>query len=249
MSCGFLPNRLSFPVLAYSLLGSDIVLPDEIIIDAFTDFVSIYENSIFREALLASKSAEGSFTPHLAESLLNTLSSMGCREMPTPGNIKQLILQVARYELIRKPLGALLSLHCGIPSQYHAFFGTFSVHQLYELYKALNATPGAVIHMIEEPVETSSNQSRVLGYLKMFISNLNHQDLRNFLRFVTGSSVIIDKKISVTFNNLSGLARRPISHTCSCTLELSITYLMYSEFASEFLMVLQSEVAWPMEAV
>ena len=60
----------------------------------------------------------------------------------------------------------------------------------------------------------------MLGYLRTFIGNLNHQDLHNFLRFVTGSSVDIDKKISVTLYSLSGLARRPISYTCSCTLEL-----------------------------
>ena len=78
-----------------------------------------------------------------------------------------------------------------------------------------------------------------------------HQDLCNFLRFVTGSSVVIDKKISVTFDSLwSGTkANHIISHTCSCTLELSVTYLIYPDFAEEFLTVLRSEVAWPMEAV
>ncbi len=89
----------------------------------------------------------------------------------------------------------------------------------------------------------------MLGYLRTFIGNLNHQDLHNFLRFVTGSSVDIDKKISVTLYSLSGLARRPISYTCSCTLELSVTYLTYPDFAEEFLTVLRSKVAWPMEAV
>ena len=89
----------------------------------------------------------------------------------------------------------------------------------------------------------------MLGYLRTFIGNLNHQDLRNFLRFVTGSSVVIDKKISVTLYSLSGLARRPISYTFCCTLELSVTYLTYPDFAEEFLTVLRSKVAWPMEAV
>ena len=95
--------------------------------------------------------------------------------------------------------------------------------------------------IIKESKEMTSGQARVLGYLRTFIGNLNHQDLRNFLRFVTGSSVI-DKKISVTFNSLSGLARRPISHTCSCTLELSVTYITYPDFAEEFLTVLRSDV-------
>ena len=125
-------------------------------------------------------------------------------------------------------------------------FSDLSVGDLRKLYQALNATPGSVIGMIKESNEMTSSQARVLGYLKTFIGNLNHQDLRNFLRFVTGSSVVIDKNISVTFNSLSGLAQRPISHTCSCMLELSVTYLTYPDFAEEFLTVLRSEVAWPM---
>ena len=249
MSSGFLPNRLAFPVLAYSLLGSDVDIPDSIIIDSFIDFVSTYENSIFREALLFSQNNEASFTPQMAESLLNILSAMGCREVPTVHNIRQLVLQVARYELISKPFGSLLSLHRGVPSVYHPFLTGFSVQQLYELYKALNATPGSVISMIVDPVEATTNQLRVLGYLKTFIGNLTQRDLRNFLRFVTGSSVILDKKISISFNSLCGLARRPISHTCGCTLELPATYMTYPTFAEEFLTVLQSEVAWPMEAM
>ena len=90
-------------------------------------------------------------------------------------------------------------MHCfvyrGVPTEYHPFLSGFSVSDLYELYKALNATPGSVISMIKESNEMSSSQSRVLGYQKTFIGNLNHQDLRNFLCFVTGSSVMIDKKI------------------------------------------------------
>lgn len=249
MSCGFLPNRLAFPVVAFTLLSCDVTISDTILIDLFVDYVSTYEGSVFREALQVSKGSEANFTPILGESVLNILSTMGCREMPTPGNVRQLILQVAQYELVRKPLGALLSLYRGAPTEYHPFFSTFSVDGLHDLYKALNATHGSVISMIKESSQMTSSQSRVLGYLKTFIGNLNHQDLRNFLRFVTGSSVFIDKKISVTFNSLSGLARRPISHTCSCTLELSVTYLTYREFAKEFLTVLRSEVAWPMEAM
>ena len=58
-------------------------------------------------------------------------------------------------------------------------------------------------------------------------------DLCNFLRFTTGSSVCIASKISVTFNSSSGLARRPIAHTCSNTLELS-GYVNYHDFSAEW---------------
>ena len=60
---------------------------------------------------------------------------------------------------------------------------------------------------------------------------------------------MIDKSIKVNFNSLQGLARRPISHTCSCLLELSTSYSSFLEFEQEFSVVLISEDAWPMDAV
>ena len=94
--------------------------------------------------------------------------------MPTPGNIKQLILQVARYELVCKPLGALLSLH-GVPTdhEYHPFFSDLSVGDLHKLYQALNATPESVISMIKESNEMTSSQARVFAVFPPKLDNLD----------------------------------------------------------------------------
>ena len=52
----------------------------------------------------------------------------------------------------------------------------------------------------------------------------------------------------VRFNNLSGLERRPISHTCSCVLELPSSYEMFEYFAHEFQAVLSEESSWKIDA-
>lgn len=75
------------------------------------------------------------------------------------------------------------------------------------------------------------------------------EELHKFLRFVTGSFVICVPSISVSFNTLDGLARRPISHTCSATLELPCTYSSLPEFISEFRSVLSDSHSWRMDAV
>ena len=67
--------------------------------------------------------------------------------------------------------------------------------------------------------------------------------LRLFLRFVTGSSVRIGKKIEV------GFARRPTVHMYDCILELPITYATSMEFVHEFDHVLSNEYAWAMDVV
>ena len=61
---------------------------------------------------------------------------------------------------------------------------------------------------------------------------------------------MINSNITVVFNSLNGLARRPISHTCDCTLELSRSYSSYMEFEDELSKVLGSEGScWVMDGI
>lgn len=83
--------------------------------------------------------------------------------------------------------------------------------------------------------------------LEQFVGNMNHDMVRKFMRFSTGS---LTDAIAVQFNSLSGFARRPISHMCDCVLDLPSTYCTYPDFVMEFQEVLsQSEIAWTMDAI
>ena len=57
---------------------------------------SNYESSVFREALIDSKKQLVNFAP-----LVDTLGSMGCRELPTPRNVQQLIVEVTKKTFFR----------------------------------------------------------------------------------------------------------------------------------------------------
>lgn len=245
MMCGFLPIRVAFPVLAYSLLGCDIHIPDSIIIDSFIDYVSVHESSVIVDAL----KEQTVFSPQLQDALDDILAGMGCREIPTPSKVQRLVLEVAKHELCVKPLGAMCHLHAGVPAEYLGFLKKFSVEKLFNLFKALCATPDTVMKLLAAPEEMDANQTRVFNYLKTFIGNLAHPDIDNFLRFCTGSSVVIGKQITVSFNSITGLARRPIAHACGCILQLPISYLTYPDFADEFLSILRSKIAWPMHGL
>ncbi len=121
---------------------------------------------------------------------------------------------------------------------------------LYSIYIAQQASPAKVLVLVEDLDTCNPNQERVFGYLQQFIGNMQNEELRLFLRFVTGSSVCTANAIRVTFNSLEGLARRPISHTCSNILELPSSYLSYLEFATEFKAILNNtEFAWAMDAM
>ena len=81
---------------------------------------------------------------------------------------------------------------------------------------------------------SNQSQERVSEYLTTMIGNMKVNELRLFMRFVTGTSVCVTPTITITFNNLSGLARRPIAHTCDFSLELPIAYTNYDDFYSDF---------------
>ncbi len=77
----------------------------------------------------------------------------------------------------------------------------------------------------------------------------NSEDLCTFLRFCTGSTICTASKITVSFNTVDGLARRPTARTCVPSLELSSTYITFPEFVNEFRGYLGNEYSWIMDAL
>ena len=206
MTCGFLPVQIVFPVIAGVLLGPDVKISDEILLDTFIDYISVHERSVFQEALEVASKSSSSLTPFVPK-LIDILSRFGCRRFPTANNIQQLIIDVARYEFsvktlaathAMKTLAATHAMRVGVPTIYSGFWENFTTEELFTLYKALTATPSSVLKMILEPVAMNVAEERVYGYLISFVGNLRLEELRLFLRFITGSSVCIDKKIEVT---------------------------------------------------
>ena len=119
LGSGFLPIRVAFPVVAAILLGPSIEVPDT---GSFVDYISSYEGGILREALQIARSAISSYMEDLQGQLIEILSRFGCRQIPTPNNIQQLINGMARHEFLVKPLRALYALHSGVPQVHQGFW-------------------------------------------------------------------------------------------------------------------------------
>ena len=169
--------------------------------------------------------------------------------MPQPHNLKQQLIQLAKFHFKTKPMVAISLIYSGIPAEEHSFWKGKSVSDLLSLYNALTASPSKVLELLVEPEVTNPAQIRVYHYLEQYIGNMNADEVHIFWRFVTGSSVLTSS-ITIVFNNLSGLARRPIAHTCSCMLELSSSYTTYGEFTREFQSILHdNEYSWFMDGI
>ena len=247
ITCGFLPVHISFPVIAAALLGPTVVISDAILCESFVSYLSCHDASILRDAFnqLGCKT----FSSSLQSSLMLLLGSYGCRQIPSTDNIRALVTMVARHEFLQKPLAPVYAMFGGVPVEHTDFWKGVTVDHLMKVYLSSSPTAHNVLKVIKEPPVLQPLQETSYGYLLQFVGNMSNREVRHFLRYVTGSSALVVDEIRIVFNGLTGIARRPIAHTCSCTLELPVSYNTYLEFSQEFSAILNSELSWIMDAI
>ena len=249
---GILPIKISFPCLRGMLLqnSKSMSIPEEVVVKSFVDCLNCYEASVVnRAASVVEGGTTSAFPADIQDGLLDIYSRFSIREVPKPGNFLILVLNMAKFHFFRKPAAPISDMKSGIPELHLQFWNKVSVSEFYVLYKGLQVSPMKVLALLESVNVTTQAEERVFGYLRQYIGNLKGDDLRNFLRFITGSCVASSKALTVSFNATSGIARRPFGHTCTHTLELSTSYASYLDFSTEFNSVLGSEFAWRMDCV
>ena len=84
--------------------------------------------------------------------------------------------------------------------------------------------------------------------MRDFIRGLREDELPLFLRFVTGQDILPHQPIRLMFNRLEGIFRRPIAHTYSNLLELSLCYETIQQFSREFKAILCDPASYEMDS-
>ena len=247
---GDFPLRVALPTLTAFLLGPSVSVSAEVLLDTFMDYVSALERITFKRAL--SYANKDSFPSSLHEELMATLSRFGCRLLPTPSTLLSVIEQVARYEFLTKPAAGIAMINSGVPLTHKQFWSTKSPSDITQIYQKLAVSSEKVLSLFTFPVLCSQQESRICDYLRLMIGNMQQEDLRLFMRFVTGSCVCSTREIEITFNGVKGFARRPIAHTCGCNLELSTDFVNFDDFQGDFRAIFaktNEEFSWRMDAV
>ena len=121
-------------------------------------------------------------------------------------------MNVAEYEFSTKPAAAITMTYYTIPDDHKPFWTELGIDGINDLYTSLTITPDKVLKIIDGDCRNLSKE-RIFGCLTSLTGNMGTNDLRNFLRFTTGSSVCTADKITAAFNSSLGLARCPIAHT------------------------------------
>lgn len=228
---GYLPTMLS-PAFITSVLFGEKEVCEETLLDSFYRYLAQDDEDVVREAL---KGREGEGSTEYEE-LLDLLDRYGCRKLPTPQNVKELILELAHKELIQRPQ-YVADCWSVLLLKYLKGSDLSTAKKVQERYIALQPTTRKVIGMIQAKPCNNSERS-ALDHLKRFIRGMDLTQLKSFLMFVTGADVLCVDTIDVDFTQLDGLQRRPIAHTCGCVLELPSTYDSYMELRAEFSNVL-----------
>lgn len=243
--CGFIPVRIALPCLLGILCGPCAEIPQTVLQEAILDYVSSAERLIFKDALNSTE-----ILPVTQGSLLGILSRFSCRQVPTTTNLRSCLQQVARFEFCCKPAVALSVMHSGIPRSHTQFWSSKTVVDVCTLYTSLTVSTSKVLEILDFEPYKNSAEERVGGYLIEMIGNMTNTQLQQFLRFTTGSNVLVASSLHLEFNRLSDLGRRPIAHTCDSMLELPVLYSNFHDFYQEWIAILSDpEYSWRMDCI
>lgn len=151
--------------------------------------------------------------------------------------------EIVHKELVKKPMYVIDCWREITQPQINLSSG-----ELTDMCSDLKPTPKKVKGRLNFPTGMTSKQAAVGQYLKRYVKELNEEKLGRFLRFCTGSDLVVRDVIKVVFTVQTNSERRPIGHTCGMLLKLYGSYDNFPDLRSEFNSILESNV-WVMDIV
>ena len=153
------------------------------------------------------------------------LSNFSITQLPTKSTIEVVLNSLAHHTICLKPLYYIYHINNAITD----LFGSVDES---DLLKGLDEmTPdGKKISEYSLDGHLSTHEMRVLKYLQRYVSTLNVELSKVFLKYVTGMEVLRNElSIKVLFNGEAQLENMvPRSNTCSSSLHLSRYFMSYS---------------------
>ncbi|XP_053406772.1 uncharacterized protein LOC128559395 [Mercenaria mercenaria] len=209
--------------------GEGAVTP-EILKNSFLSFLSATEKDLLGHAL-----SEVSFD---LDELVELLDRFDCHCIPNKDNLSCLVLQISHRVLIQEPKYAMDALQRVGQIIWREEFP--SVDMILSMYAKSEPTVPKVLALFSaNPMSKEQNES--FKYLQKFVRGRNKEQLRQLLRFLTGSDMLCVSQIDVSFVVRYGAGRVPTAHTCGPVLELPCTYVSYPDFRNEWESILQAK--------
>ena len=224
----YFPLILSSAFVMYTVFGD---VPDDVLLTSFMLYVAPDECAILKEAMSSYETID-------EEELIDVLDRYKCRKAVKAQNVKAVLLELARQELIQKPhiMASVMAPYMKELMKYSPFS---SIDSLRSFYDEMKPTAKRVIQLFRSSPQTEQ-ETESLKFLQRYVRGLDQSTLEKLLRFLSGSDMITVSEIEVTFTRLEGTGRRPIAHTCAPLLDLPATYENFCELREEFQAILSS---------
>lgn len=156
---------------------------------------------------------------------MEVLDSYGCRRRITAETLPTILDEIAHKELVQTPK---FVIDCWRKiTNNHLYLST---EALTKLFSDLQPTTKKVCKLLKFALDLTPNQKEVGNHLKRFIRVLNESKLPKFLRFCTGSDLVVTDSIYVEFEEMTEFTRRPIGHTCGKILQLADSFENFPDF-------------------
>ncbi|KAG2470267.1 CHD4 protein, partial [Polypterus senegalus] len=230
--CKYIPIKLALPFLDEVLFGK--VYRE--LIENFLQFISVQEQEILKQALKDFSSVE-------LDDILDVLDNYDCRIRASPDTLPAVLRESAHKQLVQKPMFVTDSWRDII--QHHI---ALNYDQLNKMYTDCKPTSKKVSKMLKFPVIMTPKQKEIEHHIRGYIREVDEVELCKFLRFCTGSDLIVSENITVAFVPMPSFTRQPIGRTCGMIPQLSDSYDNIPDFHAEFNDVLESNI-WVMNIV
>ena len=157
--------------------------------------------------------------------LLGILADYGVQTFPRPDNIKEIVLEVARAELVRKPFYALTKMKEGMSANFRRLITTKDIAAMYHVCVP---TPKNLLATFYSEPPRDPEEEKTFRWLMRYVGELSKESASKLLRFVTACETVIpDKRIKVEYDTMSEAALRPRARTCFRILVLPKNYRTY----------------------
>ena len=226
---GYFPVLLAQCWITKCIYGGD--MDEGELVQAFlTPFLPAVDRDILQCAL--EKFEEVDF-----DELVEVLSQYEGRVQPADNNMWKVVNEIAHHQLVQKPsfvteCWALILQHM-IP---------LLNKPLSEIYDELIPTSKKVLKILKVPSD-NLEEKKVGDAIKRYVKNCSESKLQEFLRYCTGSNLLIVPEITVNVTPQStDFERRPIARTCGCVLDLPTNYIDFMILREDFDNILDKKI-------
>ena len=174
------------------------------------------------------------------DELMEIFSTYEARVLPRRETIEQILGEISHLTIFQKP--AFIS-ECWSPLLQQYLWPLLPEGGLSEVFSELSVSHKKVLQILMIQEDISRAEKVTTDALKRYIKNCSIDRLCAFLRFCTGSELMVGKKITVSITApMSEFCLRPIAHTCGPVLEVSSSYDNYLLLREHFDRVIDSKV-------